>query len=131
MGVRGRRPIGNVYQNGELCAGWHSSLHRRDAAVSSANLPLVRMEPILRTLATERDPGRVLFGHGVTELVDDGESVLVTVKDSDDKQSVYRSKYVVGADGGRLVGPKIGVVMEGPTNITDLVSVHFGADLSQ
>ena len=108
-----------------------SVLYRRDAAVLSANLPLVRLEPILRNLATEKNPGRVLFGHNVTSFVDDGESVLVTVQDPSGTESKYRSQYLVGADGGRSIGPKIGVEMEGPTGITDLVSVHFGADLSE
>ena len=97
----------------------------------SANLPLLRLEPILRNLATEKNPGKVLFGHIVTSFVDEGESVLVTVQDPNGKELKYRSQYLVGADGGRSIGPKIGVEMEGPTGITDLVSVHFAADLSE
>jgi 2,4-dichlorophenol 6-monooxygenase len=85
----------------------------------------------LRNLATEKNPGRVLFGHNVTSFVDDGETVLVTVQDPNGKESKYRTQYLVGSDGGRSIGPKIGVKMEGPTGITDLVSVHFGADLSE
>ena len=57
--------------------------------------------------------------------------MLVTVEDPGGKESKYRSQYLVGSDGGRSIGPKIGVEMEGPTGITDLVSVHFGADLSE
>jgi 2,4-dichlorophenol 6-monooxygenase len=105
--------------------------NRRDAPLRSANLPMLRMEPILRKLATERNPGKVLFEHSVVDFGDDGESVLVTVKDSDGQETKYRSQYLVGADGGRTIGPKIGVKMEGRTGITDMVSVHFGADLSE
>ena len=130
MGVQERRPIGRslhpIYYSCEC-----SFLHRRDAAVLSANLPLLRLEPILRDLATKKNFGRVLFGYNVTSFVDDGGSVLVTVQDPTGKESKYRSQYLVGADGGRSIGPKIGVQMEGPTGITDLVSVHFGADLSE
>ena len=97
----------------------------------SANLPLLRLEPILRNLATEKNPGRVLFGHNVIDFVDDGETVIVTVQDPSGKESKYRSQYLVGSDGGRSIGPKIGVEMEGATGITDLVSVHFSADLSE
>ena len=106
-------------------------MYRRDAPVRSANLPLCRMEPILRQLAAERNPGRILFGHNVTNFVDDGTAVVVTVQDSEGKESMYRAQYLVGADGGRTVGHKIGVTMEGRTGITDMVSVHFSADLSE
>lgn len=42
----------------------------------------------------------------------------------------YRSNYLVGADGGKTVGPKIGVEMEGPGGLRKIVSTHFKADLS-
>jgi 2,4-dichlorophenol 6-monooxygenase len=89
------------------------------------------MEPILRQLATEKNPGRILFSHNITKFEDVGTAVLVTVADPEGKESLYRVQYLVGADGGRTIGPKIGVKMEGRTGITDMVSVHFGADLSE
>ena len=82
-------------------------------------------------MATDKNPGKVLFGHDMTEFVDNGDSVTVHVTDSEGRQSSYRTQYLVGADGGRTIGQQIGVKMEGPTGITDMVSVHFGADLSQ
>ncbi len=96
----------------------------------SANLPLLRMEPIFRKIANARNPGKILFEYTVTEFVDEGKFVLVTVQDSEGKESKYRCQYLIGADGGRCIGPKIGVKMEGPHGIADMVSVHFGADLS-
>jgi 2,4-dichlorophenol 6-monooxygenase len=75
--------------------------------------------------------GRILFEHTVTNFVDAGDSVLVTVKDSEGNELNYRCQYLIGADGGRCIGPKIGVVMEGPRGIIDMVSVHFTADLSE
>ena len=86
---------------------------------------------MLRKLATEKNPGRVLFSHNVTSFVDEGTSVLVHVKDADGKETSYRAQYMFGADGGRTIGPQIGVTMEGPTGMTDIVSVHLGADLSE
>lgn len=73
----------------------------------------------------------MLFDHNVTQFQDEGDHVIVTVKDPHGKETLYRAQYLVGADGGRTIGPKIGVSMEGRTGITDMVSVHFGADLSQ
>ena len=104
---------------------------RRDAPLRSFNVPQMRMEPILRKAASAKSPGRVLFGHNVEDFSDCGNHVLVTVRDQDGKASRYRAQYLVGADAGKLVGPKIGVEMEGPTGICDMVSMHFECDLSQ
>ena len=103
----------------------------RDAPLRSNNLPQVRLEPVLLGLAERRNPGKVLFNHTVTDFVDDGTEVRVTVQDAEGKEKHYRTKYLVAADGGRTIGPKIGVVMSGPTNIADMVSTHFSADLSE
>ncbi|KAJ9660318.1 hypothetical protein H2198_002626 [Neophaeococcomyces mojaviensis] len=105
--------------------------YQRDGAERSANLPLCRMEPILRQLAEKRNPGGIRFGHAVTDFEDNGDHVEVTIKAASGEISTYRTRYLVGADGGRFIGPKLGVTMEGRTGITDMVSVHFGADLSQ
>ena len=103
---------------------------RRDSPTRSANLPLLRLEPIFRDLATERNPRKVLFSHQVLSFVDNGDSVQATVQDSDGKKGLYRCQYLIGADGGRFVGSEIGVEMDGVKGLTDMVSVHFGADLS-
>lgn len=105
--------------------------YQTDGAERSANLPLCRMEPILRQLAEERNPGGIRFGHSVTGFQDHGDYVEVTTKAADGTISTYRTRYLVGADGGRLIGPQLGIAMEGRTGITDMVSVHLGADLSQ
>jgi 2,4-dichlorophenol 6-monooxygenase len=105
--------------------------YKRDGPERSANLPLCRMEPVLRQIAEQRNPGNIRFGHTVVNLRDTGDQVEVIVQDTAGIESTYRARYLVGADGGRIVGPKIGVTMEGRTEITDMVSVHFGADLSQ
>lgn len=106
-------------------------LSRKDAAVRSVNLPLCRMEPILRQVANVKNPGKILFDHMVTDLDDDGKDVHVKGTDINGQGFNYRAQYLVGADGGRTIGPKIGVQMEGEKGITDMVSVHFIADLSQ
>ena len=103
---------------------------RRDAPLRSFNIPQIRMEPILRKAASTKRPGRVLFGHSVEDFVDLGDSVHVTVRDPDGNATRYRTQYLVGADGGKTVGGRIGVEMEGPTGICDMVSVHFEGDLS-
>ncbi|OCK77498.1 hypothetical protein K432DRAFT_358481 [Lepidopterella palustris CBS 459.81] len=107
-----------------------AEMYRRDAPLRSANLPQVRLEPILKKIAETRNPGKVLFSHTVVDFVDEGDSVLVTVE-ADGKQTQYRAQFLVGADGGKLVNGKIGAVLEGPSGIADMVSTHFSADLSE
>jgi 2,4-dichlorophenol 6-monooxygenase len=108
-----------------------SHLCRRDSPEVTCNLPLLRSEPIFRKLAEERNPGRVLFSHTVTELEDKGGYVLVTVQGPNGTTQDYHAQYVVAADGGKLSAAKLGVKMEGPTGLVDFVSTHFRADLSK
>ncbi|EXJ61491.1 uncharacterized protein A1O5_11807 [Cladophialophora psammophila CBS 110553] len=97
-----------------------------------ANLPLVRSEPIWRAVAEERNPGNIRFSHRVIDVVAHDDYVLVIVQLPEGPQVTYRAQYVVAAEGGRgIIAPKIGAVLEGPTDIADVVSVHFEADLSQ
>ena len=42
-----------------------------------------------------------------------------------------RSKYLVGADGGRTIGKALGNKMVGPSGLAKNVTVHFAADLSK
>jgi 2,4-dichlorophenol 6-monooxygenase len=105
--------------------------YRRHSAELSSNLPLIRSEPVLRKIAEERNLGKVLYGHGVVSFEELPDEVLVTTQDVHGNPTLYSCQYLVGADGGKTVGPKIGVKMEGQTKLVDFVSTHFKADLSQ
>ncbi|KAF9887169.1 hypothetical protein FE257_010423 [Aspergillus nanangensis] len=109
----------------------YSESYKRDAPLRSGNLPLFRLEPILKRLAEKRNPDKILFGHQMLDFTDDGETVRVDIMDPAGKTITYRCQYMIGADGGRTVGPRLGIEMRGPRNITDMVSVHFSADLSE
>ncbi|KAB8212104.1 FAD binding domain-containing protein [Aspergillus parasiticus] len=118
------------------CFGGHDGTefaesYKRDAPLRSGNLPLLRLEPILKRIAEKRNPDNVLFGHQLVDFTDEGSSVVARVSDEAGLERSYRCKYLIAADGGRTVGPKLGIRMEGLTNITDMVSVHFSADLSE
>lgn len=67
----------------------------------------------------------------MVDFTDEGPSVVVDTVDETGDESVYRCNYLIGADGGRAVGHKLGIKMQGSRNITDMVSVHFSADLSE
>ena len=104
-----------------------------DSPVLSSNYPQIRLEKLLRAQADKRAPGKVLFNYEVTDWVqqDDG-GVRVTVRDcGSDETHTVNARYVIAADGGKTVGPRVGVEMTGPTGMVDMVSTHFTADLSQ
>lgn len=103
-----------------------------DGPAFSSNYPQIRLEPLLREHAERRAPGSVHFGHELVSFTQDDEGVHAVVRESA-TGSTYQvhAQYLIGADGGKTVGPALGVTMEGPTGLLDMVSTHFTADLSQ
>jgi 2,4-dichlorophenol 6-monooxygenase len=98
---------------------------------ATANLPLIRLEPILKAHAEAAPHATVRFHHELVELVRDEDGVTSTVRDGETGDTYeVRSDYVLGADGGRTVGELVGIEMEGMRNLRDVVTVHMTADLS-
>jgi 2,4-dichlorophenol 6-monooxygenase len=97
-----------------------------------ANLHQIWLEPILRRIAEERNPDRVLFNHEFVSLAQDDQGVDALVRNRETGEELtVRTQYVLGADGGKAVGPSLGVAMIGETNMQDLVAVHIVADFSR
>lgn len=97
----------------------------------TANLPQIRLEPVLKAHAESYAEATIRFHHELVDLTQDADGVTATVLDRDSgEQYTVRSPYVIGADGGRTVGELIGVGMSGPTNLMRMVSTHLSADLS-
>lgn len=102
------------------------------SACRPANLPQMRLEPLLRARAEELAPGRVRFGHEVTDFQQDDAGVTATVRDgSTGRTYQVRSRYLLACDGGRMIPPALGIGSEGVDDIARMVSVHFSADLSK
>lgn len=96
------------------------------------NIPQIRLEPILRREAETRNPGRVLFSHELVSFTQDADGVDCVVRDvAADREFGVRAQYVLAADGGKTVGPALGVEMVGLTQMADIVGVHISADLSK
>lgn len=106
--------------------------YAKDSPCFSSNYPQLRLEPLLRQHAEERAPGCIRFRHELTAFTQDADGVDATIlnRDTGEKLQV-RARYLVGADGGKTVGPILGVKLEGPTNIGRQVSSHVTADLSE
>ena len=98
---------------------------------AAANLPLIRLEPILKGYAESFPQATVRFHHELVDLAQDDDGVTSTILDRDTGKTYQaRSAYVLGADGGRTIGALLGIEMEGMTNLRDVVTVHMSADLS-
>jgi 2,4-dichlorophenol 6-monooxygenase len=106
-------------------------VYEADSPCMSSNYPQLRLEPLLRGEAERRAPGRIRYGHEVTGWTQDADGVTVAVTDVENGEALtVKARYVIAADGGRTVGPGLGVEMVGPTNMVDMVSTHFSCDLS-
>lgn len=106
-------------------------LYAKDSPCPSSNLPQIRLEPLLKRHAEEHAPGMVRFGHELVSLSQDADGVEATVRETSSGDTYeVRAQYVIGADGGKTVGERIGVGMTGPSGLLDMVSCHFKADLS-
>jgi 2,4-dichlorophenol 6-monooxygenase len=90
-----------------------------------------RLEPGVRKHAEQRNPGKLLFNHELVELSQDDDGVTATIRDRGaDETYTVRSQYLIGADGGKVVGPSVGIPMLGAPPFVAAYSLHFKADLS-
>lgn len=106
--------------------------YAKDSPCESTLYPQVRMEPLLREMAAAEDKAQVLYNHQLQSFTQDEHGVTAVVLDrATDKEFRVRAKYVIGADGGKTVGPAVGAVMTGATDLAHMVTVYFRADLSQ
>lgn len=129
---------------------WYTSLgpdgreiHSRDAwgggeyeaAFASASpspyviLPQIRLEPILQRRALELNPDGVKYSSEVLSLDEKDDHVILNVRGADGIAYDVEARYVLGADGGRMVTDWLGIQWRGEREIFDMVSAHFRAPL--
>jgi 2,4-dichlorophenol 6-monooxygenase len=112
--------------------GGSLTAYDNDSPCESTLYPQVRLEPLLREEAERRAAGRVRYNHELARLRQDEDGVTATITDRADGSSyTVRADYVIGADGGKTVGPEIGATLSGATNLAHMVTVYFRADLSR
>lgn len=108
-----------------------AAIYAKDSPCPSSNYPQIRLEPLLRAEAEARGPGRVRFHHELTALSQDDDGVTATILERDSGRSYrVRAQYLVAADGGKTIGPLLGVEMKGRPAFARQVSSHVTADLS-
>jgi 2,4-dichlorophenol 6-monooxygenase len=102
------------------------------SACATANLPLARLEPILKAHAERQPDATVRFYHELVGLEQDADRVTATVLDRETGETyTVRSAYLIGSDGGSTVGDLVGIKMSSISEIRRVVSVHMSADLSE
>ncbi|UCM89596.1 FAD-dependent monooxygenase [Streptomyces marincola] len=113
-------------------AGGDSPEWRAASAERPANLPQSRLEPRLRARAEELAPGRVRFHHELTAFTQDTGGVTADVTDHTTGARLrVRARYLLGCDGGRTVGPALGIAFEGVRDVARMVTFHLSGDLSR
>jgi 2,4-dichlorophenol 6-monooxygenase len=105
--------------------------YERDSPCRAANYPQLRLEPLLLEHVRTLPAAKLNYHHELQSFVQDADGVTATVLDRGAGTTYQvRAKYMIGADGGRMVGPKLGIVMDGIDRLFDMVTSHFAADLS-
>jgi 2,4-dichlorophenol 6-monooxygenase len=95
------------------------------------NIPQIRLEPVLRGVIEERRRDAILFQHELISFEQSDEGVTTRVRDArTGEELTIVSDFLIGADGGRTVGPALGVRMIGETGLGDVYTIWFSADLS-
>lgn len=121
-----------LYRLDAFGGGATAATYAQDSPTRSGNLPQLRLEPVLRAFAEQSPIAQLRFGHELLSFEQDAQGVSSLLKDVQSGETYrVRSQYLVGADRGRTVGPALGIELEGPTDLIDMVSTHFSADLSQ
>src|SRR5882757_897701 len=97
----------------------------------TANLPQIRLEPILKAHAESQTLGDIRFGHELLELTQDEHGVSAFIVDNDRETSYrVRAKYLLGADGGRTVANLAGISMADHVQLGHALNAHITADLT-
>ncbi len=100
-----------------------------------ANLPQLHIDPLLHEHAAAVCPGRIRGLQdvvGIENVDEDGTAaVRVTYRDrtTGDERTI-RARYAIVADGGRVSEKLLGVDLEGPRNIREIVNYYVTTDLS-
>jgi 2,4-dichlorophenol 6-monooxygenase len=97
-----------------------------------ANVPQMRLDPLLLRHAEAKRQGAVRFENEVIGLRAEESGATLTVLDRGRGTSYeIAARYVIAADGGRMCTNLLGVEMEGPTRLVEIVSQHVSMDLRE
>ena len=104
--------------------------YTRASPCQYTNMPQTWLEPLLHAEAIRGAPGRIHHGTELTSITQSEHSVRAALRDveSGNEWSI-EADYAIAADGGRTVGPQIGVEYTGEQDIGRVLIVHISCDL--
>ncbi|SED76081.1 FAD-dependent monooxygenase [Bradyrhizobium erythrophlei] len=117
-------------------SAWGAGIDRRTdyqtaSPSSMSNIAQHKLEPIILEAAA-RNGADIRFNHELVDLHQDRDGVTARVVErTTGREQQIRSKYLIGADGGRsLVAAKAGFEFDGRFNIGEAISIWLEADLA-
>lgn len=95
-------------------------------------LAQIRLEPILLKRAILLNPAGIHHNASVKTVEELEDRVILTVDHKDKPEPTrYAFRYVIGADGGRVLTESLGIKWEGERDIVNMISAHFKAPISK
>jgi 2,4-dichlorophenol 6-monooxygenase len=120
-----------VYRTDAWGGGALTPAYRKASAYRPGNLPQRQLEPLFRRHAEARAPGKVRFNTELLTFTQDEHEVRATIRDrSSGEETTVVADYLIGADGGKSVGPLLGIGMTGAEPFVYMISIQIEADLS-
>ena len=122
------RPIVRIgaWGRGGQDVEWEAASH-----VAGVNLMQSRLEPLMKAKAEALAPESVHFNTNFVDFEETSLGVLATLENRETGETYQvAARYLLACDGGRVVGPKLGVEMEGHVAVATSISIQFAADLS-
>jgi 2,4-dichlorophenol 6-monooxygenase len=106
--------------------------YKRASPSPMCNISQHKLEPIILEAAT-RHGADIRFDYELVDLEQDRDGVSARIVErATSREFAIRSKYLIGADGGRsLVATKAGFEFDGSFNIGEAISVWLDADLTR
>jgi len=121
------RKLGEVQAWG---GGTDASRYAQSSPRKFTNLPQIRLDRLLWEHADACCPGRIRARQELTSLRQHGDGVTATITDRNTGvEHEVSARYLIAADGGRVSSALLGVRLEGPRAIHDVVSYYVSADL--
>lgn len=113
-------------------AGGDNPHWREASACLSTNLPQIRLEPLLKQRAEELAGNAIRFSNELIDFEQFDDHVVAQIRDHGTGE-VYsvRAAYMLACDGGRTVGAKLGVELQGMRDVAKEVSIYMSSDLSR
>ncbi|KAK5042880.1 hypothetical protein LTR84_012413 [Exophiala bonariae] len=126
IGPNGRE----IYSRDSWGGGKYQEEYRRASPAQYSTLAQIRLEPILQRRALEIAPNCISYNSKVTSVKEKGDKVVLTVDRGNRGSEDVEAQYVLGADGGRGLAESLGIGWEGESDIVDMFTAHFNADIA-